>query len=425
MRLYCIKKYFGDIMDRLHYEEMIMNLNILIQEHVIQDKRIFLFGHCNATEELADILLEKKLAIAAILDNNSAKHGSDYRGITIQPPQSILSEAPEKTLVCIVARAYAAMADQLKRMDYKGQIRKLVDYNSYAEYSLSSDVVLRKKQRMERGIILLQQLERKYYGYFRILCPFAALGDIYYMMSYLPYFLQKRKIEKYVVAVIGNACADVVRLFGGNEVEVFSQKEMDEAIQAALYIEDANTYIPHQDRPYIVNLHKALYRKFISLDQIYCCGVFGLPASTPAHVPAYIREYGEKERIKQGRAVILSPHAKSVTALPGAVWQQVVRYYLDKGFQCFTNVAGNELALPETEPISPKINEIQSLVEWAGTFIGIRSGICDVIRGANCRKVALYPDYNYCDTRWKAIDMYDMEGWEQIVVKEGFQWRTD
>lgn len=412
-------------MDRLHYEEMLKNLNSLIREGIIQEKRIFLFGHCNATEELADILLEKQYQIVSILDNNPAKYGKEYRGIAIRPPQDILSATPEKTLVCIVARAYAAMAGQLKRMGYRGLVCKLVDYNSYAEYSLSDDVVLQKRQRLERGIALLQEMGRQYPGYYRIVCPFAALGDIYYMMAYLPHFLQKRKIEKYVVATVGKACADVVRLFDCKDVRIFSQAEIDEITQAALYREDVDTYISHQDRPYIINLHKALYKKCISLDKIYCCGVFGLPASTSACSPVCLKQYEGIERINRGKAVILSPYAKSVTALPIEVWQQIVRYYLDKGFQCFTNVAGNEQALPETEPVSPKINEIQSVVEWAGTFIGIRSGLCDILKNAGCRKIALYPDYNYCDTKWKAIEIYDMDGWEQVVVKEGFRWRAE
>ena len=88
-------------------------------------------------------------------------------------------------------------------------------------------------------------------------------------------------------------------------------------------------------------------------------------------------------------------------------------------------MAGDERALPGTIPISPAVSEIQSVVEWAGTFIGIRSGICDVLREASCRKVALYPDYNYCDTKWKAIDIYRLEGWENIVVGEGFKWEID
>ena len=28
----------------------------------------------------------------------------------------------------------------------------------------------------------------------------------------------------------------------------------------------------------------------------------------------------------------------------------------------------------------------------------------------------------YCDTKWKAIDMYHIEGWENIVVGEEVSW---
>lgn len=405
-------------MDRLYYEEMVENLEELLRKGVIQGKRIYLFGHCNATEELADLLCEKELTIAAILDNNKEKHGKVYRGIEIQPPHIILKEQSQQTLVCIVARAYAVMTDQLKRMGYKGQIRKLVDYNTFAEYSLSEDTVNCKLQRVERGNILLQKMEQSYPGHFKILCPFSALGDIYFMMSYLPYFLQKRKKRDCVIGVIGRACAEVVHLFGDYNVEVVTQKDMDEMIQAALYKEDSDTFIPHQDRPYVVNLSKALYIKQIPLEQLYCCGVFGLPPDTKPYRPYRLQEYASLKKICPGKSVILSPYAKSVTALRQEVWEKIVDYYNGRGYSCYTNVIGEEMPLPGTELISPALSEIQSVVEQAGTFIGIRSGLCDVLREASCKKIALYPDYNYCDTRWKAIDMYRIEGWENIVVGE-------
>ena len=97
--------------------------------------------------------------------------------------------------------------------------------------------------------------------------------------------------------------------------------------------------------------------------------------------------------------------------------------YVPKGYQRFTNVAGDEKPLPATESIRPKISEIQLAAEQTGTFIGIRSGLCDVLREADCRKVALYPDYNYCDMKWKTIDMYAIEGWENIVIKDGSEWK--
>lgn len=412
-------------MDGLHYKEMVENVDRLIREGAIQGKKIFLFGHCNATEELIDLLYNRGFDVAAILDNNEEKHGKVYREVEIQPPHRILEEQPSQILVCIVARAYAAMEDQLRRLGYGGQIRKLVDYNSYAEYSLSNDTINRKLQRVERGISLLYNMEQEYPGYFKILCPFSALGDVYFVMSYLPHFLRKRGRTDCVIGVIGRACADVVGLFGDYHVKVMRQEDMDEVIQAALYVEDSDTFIPHQDRPYVVNLSKALYIKKISLEQLYCCGVFGLPVSTKPYCPVRLREYGELLRIRPGKSVILSPYAKSVTSLRQEIWDQIVDYYKTKEYVCYTNVAGEESPLPGTQPISPAISEIQSAAERAGTFIGIRSGLCDVLREASCRKIALYPDYNYCDTRWKAIDMYRIEGWENIVVGEEFEWKEN
>ena len=410
-------------MDKLHFEELKKNLSEMECSGELTNKRIYVFGHCNASEVLVDCLLEKGYNLSSILDNNVAKQGSSYKGIQIVSPTKILEEESTECLVCIVARAYAAMVDQLKHLGYKGQIRKLVDYNSYADYSLSQDTVERMWLRVERGKEQLARLRERYPGYLKILCPFAALGDVYYMMSYLPHYLKKRNALGCVIGVIGNACANVVRLFGAYNLEVFSQKDMDEIIQAALYTQDVQTFIPHQDRPYVVDLHKALYVKKISFEQIYCCGVFGLPADTQPYVPGCFKKYKDLDSVKAGKTVILSPSAKSVTALPNGLWMQIVKDYKSKGYQCFTNVVGEEKPLEGTSPISPAISEIRSVVEKAGIFIGIRSGLCDVLRTAKAEKIALYPDYNYSDTKWKAIDIYSIEGWENIEVKDGFEWK--
>ena len=427
-------------MDKFHYDEMLSGLEKLEMEGRIQGKKIYLFGHCSATEELAELLRSKEYHVVAILDNNKYKHGNFFKDIEIVPPQYILSEPPELTIVCIVARANAAMQVQLKNLGYKGEIKKLIDYNSYANYSLSNESIALMKDRANRGRVNLDSLSKKYFGYFKILCPFNALGDIYIMMSYLPHYLKKINVSKCMIGVIGNACGQVAELYFRNyevgktnsaidlleyKVEVLSQKIMDETIQAALYIQDKNTYIPHQDRPYIINLSKALYIKKISLDQIYCCGVFGLPFDIEPVKPLAFKPYSKLDDIQDGNAVILSPYAKSVTALPVYVWKQIVNYYKSKGKICYTNVVNEEVPLLGTEAISPSISEMKSVVEKAGIFVGIRSGLCDVLRTAAAEKIALYPDYNYSNTQWKAIDVYKLAGWENIVIKDGFKWEKN
>ena len=68
-------------MDRQLYEEMTRNLEKLDREQGLTGRQIFLFGHCSAAEELADMLLDRGQTPAGFLDNNGAKHGKTYRGI--------------------------------------------------------------------------------------------------------------------------------------------------------------------------------------------------------------------------------------------------------------------------------------------------------------------------------------------------------
>ncbi len=412
-------------MDKPHYEEMLTNVSILVQSGQLQGKEIYLFGHSNATEALADLLLDRGYKVSGILDNNSSKQGDDYKSIMILPPKEIVYGNPSEKIVCIAARAYESMAQQLRKLGYTGKIEKLVDYNSYAEYSLSENTVIKKKERLDRGILQLNYIQKKYPKHFLILCPFSALGDIFLAMSYLPPFLAARHIENFVVCVPGNACRQVAELFGTYPVEIYAQKELDELIQACIYMDDGNSYIAHQDRPYVVNLHRALYIKCIPLETIYKCGVFGLPRETVPCKPVRWKDYPDLENLVPGKAVILAPYAKSVTTFDAAFWQPIVAAFREQGYQCFTNVAEGEKPLDGTLEINPQIAEMQSVVECAGTFIGIRSGLCDVIRYARCRKIALYPDYNYSDTRWKAIDMYALDGWENIVISEDFVWNRN
>lgn len=394
-----------------------------MREGLLQNKSIYLFGHCNATEQLADKLLEKGYEIAAILDNSEVKQGLEYRGIKIQSPSIIRAVQDDDAVVLIVTRFYEEMKAQLRELGFQGEVVKLLDYNTYAEYSLSEDTIERKRARVNHGIEVIQSVEERHPDCFRIFCPLVALGDVYFCMSYLPYFMQKRGVEKCVVCVASNGCAKVVSLFGQEHIQVLNQYDLDAAIQASLYTRDANAYIAHQDRPYVVNLHKALYVKRIPLEQMYACGVFGLPVGCKPYEPQNWKEYEGLEEIIPNKTVILSPYAKSVTMLPDKVWTDIVEDYSDRGYLIYTNVAGDEQPLRGTRTISPDISQMKSVVERAGTFIGIRSGLCDVIRTAECKKIALYPDYYYCDTKWKAIDMYSIEGFENIVVEEDFQWK--
>ena len=415
-------------MEKTLFDEMIKNVNIIDEEIGLAERKIFLFGHCSATLELVDHLEAKGLSVTGILDNSDVKQGLKYKGTTVISPKQILGIAGgnqiDDSVVLISSRFYSEMVQQLRELGYEGPIRKVIDYNTYSDYSLSEETMLRMKTRERQGEYLLQELSKKHADFFKVFCPFNALGDIYFMISFWDSFAKKRAITKAVFCVVSKNLADVIHMFGDYSVEIYDQKKLDSMIQAAIYMQDKNTFIAHQDRPYVVNLSKALYIKKIPLEQIYCCGVYGLPPDTKPSTPINNIQNNELLRsVPKGRTVIFSPYAKSVPAIDPEVWIDAVNYYKSYGYKCFTNVIGDEEPIEGTIAISPSILEMRSVVEKAGTFIGIRSGLCDILRGTKARKIALYPDYNYCDTKWKAIEMYSIEEFDHnILVTEEIEW---
>lgn len=409
-------------MDRQRYEEMIENVDS--RKDILLNKKVFLFGHCEATLKLADYLLDNEIRPTAILDNSEAKYGQDYKGMPIVPPSDVLNSVQDSSIVLIVTRFYEAMNAQLKKIGFKGEVVKLVDYNTYAEYSLSEETRSRKRNRVERGDEIIKDLKTRYKDSLIVFCPFNALGDIYFCMSYLPEFLRRRGVKYYAICVPGRGCSSVAKLFGAEHIEVFEQNELDAAVQAVIYSQDDRCFIAHQDRPYVVNLHKTMKLKKIPLDKVYCCGIFGLPVDTLPVKPNGWKDWKDLDKIREGKAVVLSSYAKSVTALPDSIWKDIVADYRAKGYQLFTNVCGDEEPLTGTTALRADLCEMKSILERAGTFIGIRSGLCDVVKTADCRKIALYPDYNYCDTKWKAIDIYSIDGFENIVVDKDFKWEN-
>ena len=140
---------------------MMENLKRLADEGVLvnaetagmSESTVYLFAHCGATMELADELLKMGMKPVGILDNNPDKYGLDYKGIPVCEPQTAMQgESSDKAVILIVSRFYEQMAAQMRGLGFVGRIEKLTDYNTYAEYSLSPDTLIRKSERLKRGL---------------------------------------------------------------------------------------------------------------------------------------------------------------------------------------------------------------------------------------------------------------------------------
>ena len=405
-------------MERQYKAEMIRVLDKMLSEHSFDNRAVFLFGHCNAAEEMADYLLSRKVVPNAILDNSTAKQGLSYKNIPITPPELIKNYTTENSVILIAARFYAEMFAQLRRLGYNGEIIQVVEYNSFAEYSLSDKTLRRKTERMRRGLIILGQIRERYLSEHLIICPNNALGDVYWAMSFLGAYREKHKINKVAVVVIGNSCCQVAEMFGIDKIITLNNTEMDEFAQAVIFTHENNCIIAHHDRPYTDNIIKRLDKHFLSFIDYYRYAVYGLSKDTLPVPPCKLAPFENKEQILKDKSVILSPYAKSVVELPTEFWEKIAANYAVKSLAVYTNVVSGEHPIKSTLPLNIPISQMLSAVEYAGNFYGIRSGLCDVLHTANCCKTVVFPDCYYSTTPHKVADFFYLPDWENIVFKK-------
>lgn len=410
-----VYKRTGIWMERIFYDEIKKHLQEMIDSQFLSHKNIFLFGYCEASRQMLQFLKEKNIVLQAVLDNHPKKQGTYMDGAAVVEPKRIMRYRGEDTVVLIASRAYEAMAKQLHEMNYGGAICKVADYNSFAEFSLTSETVDRKLQRMLRGKERLDRLHENK-NMFLFICPFKALGDVYLAMAYLPYYLQENKIKEYMVVVVGDVCAQVVQMFNKTDTVILTQVEMDELVQAAVYTCGRNIVIAHHDRPYTNDMTGFIDTGKLSFRDLYCCGVYGLKKGLPPIVPQKMRGFSQKELLKKGKSLIIAPYAKSVVTVPTDYWIETAEEYKRKGFTVFTNVVGEEKPIEGTMPIRIEIAEMISAVEYAGYFIGVRSGICDIIDSARCYKKVIFMDCFYSSTNTKVTDFFGLPHWKTEIM---------
>lgn len=379
----------------------------------LRDVVIYAFGHTAATEQIRRRLGRHDIALAGILDNNRAKQGSSLHGVPVIPPNAV-ADVSVPSVVLIASRFHSEMRQQLVDLGYAGEIVRVGTLAIGTDAASGSDT--------RRGARLLDQLRVAHPGRHLVVCPFGALGDVYWALAYLPAFAAARRLQRAVVVVVGEGCRQVARLFGHEDVYSLTQVEMDDLVGAVVDRGPQAATIAHHDRPYGPRAPvRALDDRFVAFIDMYRDLVYGLPPETAPHAPSRDplaqADPSWPGEIPMGRTVLLAPYAKSVLPVPWSFWEQTAEHHVSQGNVVATLVHGDEEPVPGALPLEVPIPELLDAVEHAGTFIGLRSGLCDVVHTARARKVHVFPDAYYSTTPYKVADFFALPGWESVIVQ--------
>lgn len=273
------------------------------------------------------------------------------------------------------------------------------------------------------------------------LCPHKATGDVYIFGLYFDTFIHKNNISDYIFVTVGKGDAKVATMYSIKNIVPISQEEMDNLVRFSIFIgrKQLNIKILHyraicMHTGVIDNLRNYKTLNFVEM-LLYI--VFHLDRETPQQHPdfttnlAYIKEIFKERKLLPGKTVILSPYSNSIPWLPFYFWETLANRLSENGFAVCTNSIGSsEPVIKDTTPIFFSYDNAKPFLEYAGFFIGIRSGFCDIISSFKCKKIIInQPDIrfgvgtviNYFSLKDMGLDRAVLEleyqecNWPQIV----------
>lgn len=246
------------------------------------------------------------------------------------------------------------------------------------------------------GFYFYKKLKASYQCTFRIF-PYNSIGDIYILGMYLQ---SDNPILKgqFALIISGEGCRQVAEMVGFKNIIKVSERELHFLCKFWSFSEDLlkEEKLLHYGYSHTSLSWKAVFHSGKCFIDLYDELLFH--SSDPKCIPVLEddtisdSEIANKYGLPKEKSVILAPYAKSVALLPIVMWEKITELLINLGYAVYTNCNGTtEKPINGTKTVFFNLKESRRILNYAGHFIGLRSGFCDVISNTDCNKVILYP----------------------------------
>ena len=388
-------------MYRAERNQLRSELNGYIQKGILSEKeRIIVFGVSAYSREIIGYLDDNGIDVSSVIDNDSRKNGQYCRGIRVSSPNELDDISKTRDMYIICSAVWREMREQLIHNGIsEGRILTIV-LKSFRESLLDRITDLYHGYKIYRNIVKKYPLKKVF------LCPYTGTGDIYLIGTLFQQYIRRKEINDYVFVVVSRPCAMVADIFPiDNVVQIDGPDACRSLIKYYMIfpercdikiLNDSWGDIYTNPIQWIRGLHgmdfKEMFRRF----------VFELDKDCMPEHPDFKDVHDEVDRIfadldlHEGKTAIIAPYATTLADMPVSFWINLSERLTERGITVCTNCGGeDEKEIPGTKRITFPLNIAPQLVEKAGLFVGIRSGLCDVISGADARKIILYDKANY------------------------------
>lgn len=222
-----------------------------------------------------------------------------------------------------------------------------------------------------------------------IVHPFVS-GDMYMSCLYLKDYIDKKHIKDYEVLVSNKGAQKVGELFGIPSHIV----EKEDLINAVFYQrvfgeENANIKNTHM---YVGSQRGSIFLPIIDFNTheqkwVYQCDE---RKTHPRLLQRSSDSVFAEHNLSPQKTILISPVAHSVREVNEEFYNVIIKNLKSKGYTICTNIVGEEKALPGTIGIFLTYDIVIDFVNKSAGFIGMRSGLCDIISTTRSKMVVLY-----------------------------------
>lgn len=408
-------------------------LNRLIKRGKFDNRKIYLFGVSDNSRQIISILRQNQIEPIAVVDNDVSKQGSYCAMIKVISIDEVERIGAEDKFFIVYSKYWREMMQQY--FDYGVCKRNILllypKKKSLWKHFIEATV----------GAALYGNIVGKKQGKHVFVCPYTGTGDIYLIGTFWREYCLRNEIKNYVFVVISSSCQKVAELCGIENIYcVTKQRHISHLI-------DAYKLWPERFKMKILNdcwdqihtnqvewfrgykgLHFAtLFKKYVFALPDYVQPIHPLLTELENDVNNIMKKY----KLLEGKTVVISPYSNTLADLPGIFWDTLVNQLKEMGYMVCTNCGSMiEPPIQGTVPVFFSLTVAPQFVQKAGMFIGVRSGLCDVISGCHAKKVILYDKANrfYMGSALEYFSLKDMglsndvieceffnDNWEQAV----------
>ena len=380
----------------------------------LRGKEIFLFGVSDNTRQIINILRELRLNPKNVIDNDKTKQGSYCSRLKVISMKEIKNPASKEKLYIIYSGFWREILPQL--LD-EGVARSNIWILNRKPGWLLFLLINVAKGRIYRNRLIKQYGDKTIY-----LCPYTGTGDIYLIGTFWTEYVKRNHVDDYIFVVITGACKKVAALFDIKNIVVTRKKEYG-AFLIDYYLfdeEKGNITILNDCWPQVHTNQVEWFRGYKGLyfTQLFRKFVFNLPEDVKPRHPIFkdeskcIDEIFYKYNLIKEKTVVLSPYSNTLSDLPEEFWVELAKKLKKKGYVVVTNCGSkSEPAVDGTVGVFFPLDAAPQFISAAGSFIGVRSGFCDVVSGADARKIILYDKGNrfYMGSAFEYFNLKGME----------------